>query len=187
MDTQTAHFVANYLANPMGNVGHSVEGFDFFPSLDTANYLDACAQDIGAVHESNNFRDNGNAQNSYQDLHSYQAFKDHPYSAPDMMVPEQMSSSPPREHQTSYAQHYSSPPRKPDDPDNTVRPRLTPAQTTMLEDYYAHTPRPTTQQKRQLAIQLGLTLEKVNVSSSPKTVKCHSLISLPELVPEQTR
>lgn len=57
------------------------------------------------------------------------------------------------------------PPKKLDEPDSSCRPRLTPEQTAVLEEYYSHTPRPTTQQKRQHAIKLGLTQEKVNVSN----------------------
>jgi hypothetical protein len=59
----------------------------------------------------------------------------------------------------------TSPPKRLDDPESPHRPRLTAEQTALLEEYFAHTPRPTTMQKKKQAEELGLTQEKVNVSS----------------------
>jgi Homeodomain len=59
----------------------------------------------------------------------------------------------------------TSPPKRLDDPESPHRPRLTAEQTSFLEDYFSHTPRPTTMQKKQHAEELGLSQEKVNVSS----------------------
>jgi hypothetical protein len=55
--------------------------------------------------------------------------------------------------------------KKAEEPDSACRPRLTPEQTQFLEEIFSHTPRPTTQQKKKHANQLGLTHEKVNVRS----------------------
>ena len=74
------------------------------------------------------------------------------------------SASSPNTSDSPLPSSQSQPLKKLDEPDSSCRPRLTPEQTAVLEEYYSHTPRPTTQQKRQHAAKLGLTLEKVNVT-----------------------
>ena len=94
----------------------------------------------------------------YSDCNGHQFF-----SAP-MILPEQLPLPSSPETLAPPDRQFTVPAKKTDDSDPACRPRLTADQTAILEEYYSHTPRPTTKQKREHAIRLGLTLEKVNVS-----------------------
>ena len=51
-----------------------------------------------------------------------------------------------------------------DDVDTSSRPRLTQEQANILEEKFAQQPKPVTEVKRQLALEIGLPLQRVNVS-----------------------
>ena len=56
--------------------------------------------------------------------------------------------------------------REQEETDTSSRPRLTSEQTSVLERNFQTEPKPGTEKKRQLASQVNLTLDKVNVSKS---------------------
>ena len=53
--------------------------------------------------------------------------------------------------------------READEPDPSSRPRLTTEQTNILETKFQQDPKPPTNTKKDLALKIGLTLDKVNV------------------------
>ena len=129
-------------------------------------------QDHGNMQSSQLFRDNGNSMHRGVPLHQFQDFDSQQFTSGPSMTSDQMSATHPQSHSIASSHmliaHHQVPPhhrKKHEELDSACRPRLTAEQTLILEDYFAHTPRPTTQQKRQHAVNLGLTQEKVNVSS----------------------
>lgn len=68
--------------------------------------------------------------------------------------------------------------------DTSTRPRLTQEQIAVLEDNFKSKPKPGTEFKKQLASQIGLSLQRVNVSRVPSlSLPCTDILSL-ELVSE---
>lgn len=57
-----------------------------------------------------------------------------------------------------------SPMEEPEELDTSSRPRLTQEQIAILEDHFKGKPKPGTEFKKQLALQIGLSLQRVNVS-----------------------
>ena len=115
----------------------------------------------GNTYGSQLFRDSMNPLHLEHGTQPFHELGGHPFSS--MILPEQL----PVSGAQDAPEHFGIHSKKQEDADTACRPRLTADQTAVLEEYYSHTPRPTTQQKKQHAIQLGLTQEKVNVSGRP--------------------
>lgn len=67
-----------------------------------------------------------------------------------------------------------SPMEEADELDTSSRPRLTQEQIAILEDQFKGKPKPGTEFKKQLASQIGLSLQRVNVSC-PRSFGCRPL------------
>ena len=78
-----------------------------------------------------------------------------PLTGPDSIIDRQMSGP------------LSSPNENAEEVDTSSRPRLTQEQITILEQEFSQLPKPSTDFKKQLADQIGLTLARVNVRCSP--------------------
>lgn len=118
-------------------------------------------QNSSDIRESQHSRDTFNHEGRGL---GYPECNGHQFSSAPMILPEQLPLPNSPDTLAPPDQQFTIAAKKPDDSDPACRPRLTPDQTAVLEEYYSHTPRPTTKQKREHAIRLGLTLEKVNVS-----------------------
>ena len=75
-----------------------------------------------------------------------------------------------------------------EDMDTASRPRLTQEQINVLEEHFRHQPKPNTDIKKQLAGEIGLSLQRVNVrrlSELDKRLCCGKMLTLTvELVPK---
>ena len=136
--------------------------FDFFEP-------DASLRDASDFNGSHLFRDNFTALQGAPESPPSHDVGGHSFPPPELTSQGQPA-APSAEPSTADPPMPPPPPqqarKRPDEPDSSCRPRLTPEQTAILEEYYSHTPRPTTVQKKQHAIKLGLTLEKVNVCAA---------------------
>ena len=167
-------FYADDNNNP---VDHSLSDVSFFQDNHGPVQFEQF-QDNGNLQHPQLFRDNTNVMEHSNGLpvhglpeyHGFNQLNQIHYPAGPMMMPQQISAqAPPMPPSHMLVAHHQPPPpprKKPEELDSACRPRLTAEQTLILEDYFSHTPRPTTQQKRQHAINLNLTQEKVNVSNA---------------------
>lgn len=77
------------------------------------------------------------------------------------LVADDLLPSPTVEQQTD--EHNGSAVEDAEDMDTASRPRLTQEQINVLEDHFKHQPKPNTDIKKQLAVEIGLSLQRVNV------------------------
>ena len=97
--------------------------------------------------------------------HTYQSTP-HTMSLPNMIPHQQLVGndllpSPTIEQQND--EHNASALEDAEDMDTASRPRLTQEQINVLEEHFRHQPKPNTDIKKQLAGEIGLSLQRVNV------------------------
>lgn len=86
----------------------------------------------------------------------------HPNTLPQQqLVASDLLPSPTVEQQTD--EHNGSAVEDTEDMDTASRPRLTQEQINVLEEHFKHQPKPNTDIKKQLALEIGLSLQRVNV------------------------
>ncbi|MGI4811927.1 MAG: homeobox domain-containing protein [Janthinobacterium lividum] len=169
MDTAIQHFRPNFYESEEPSYVPNEQAFQLFHRLNEPqpSALPSHFHNHPPFQDSNSslsqlFRNNGN---SIQQSHILAPESHHGYMGyQDLQSPMGASHQQPAFNDGSVAAaQQAANLQKQDDSESACRPRLTPEQTRFLEDYFAHTPRPTTNQKKRHANELGLTHEKVNV------------------------